>query len=82
MFGTCPGSKHGEYPCATSHVKDNLPFEQVLVVVHGIPIGQSSHLVLQHLLMNTYRIRTGLLFEVGLYLCTVHDKMNATQAEN
>ena len=54
MFGTCSGCKHTEYARPTAHVQDDLPPEQVLVVVDGVTIGQGAHLVLQHLLVNTY----------------------------
>ena len=29
--------EHGENPGAAAHVQDNLPFEQMLVVPHGVP---------------------------------------------
>ena len=50
--GSSLGSEHAEYPSATPNIQNNLPSKQVLVVVDGVPIGQSAHLVLQHLPMN------------------------------
>ena len=48
-------------PSATPNIQNNLSSEQVLVMVDGIPIGQSAHLVLQHLLMNAYTINAWVL---------------------
>lgn len=55
MFSTSSGSKHGEDACATPHIKHHFTLKQVLIVVHGITVGQSPHLILQHLLMNTWK---------------------------
>lgn len=50
MFGTGIGSKHREDPCAATNIQDYFVFEHVLVVVHGVPVGQRPHLIFQHLL--------------------------------
>ena len=59
--GASLGSEHAKYPGATPNIQNNLSSEQVLVMVDGIPIGQSAHLVLQHLLMNAYTINAWVL---------------------
>lgn len=43
-------SKHGQDPGATPDVQHHLIFENVLVVVHGVPVSERPHLVLQHFL--------------------------------
>lgn len=50
VFGAGIGSKHREDPRAATNIQDNFIFEHVLVVVHGVPVGQRPHLVFQHLL--------------------------------
>lgn len=50
MLGAGIGGKHGEDPRPAANVQDDFIFEHVLVVVHGVPVGQRPHLVLQHLL--------------------------------
>ena len=52
MLGSRLCSEHAEYPRSTADVENYLTTKQVLVVVYGITIGQSSHLVLQHLFVN------------------------------
>jgi len=46
-------SEHGEDASPTTHIKHHLPFEQVLVVPHGVSVGQSANFIFQHLLVNT-----------------------------
>lgn len=58
MLGAGIGSKHGEDPRPAADVQDDFIFEHVLVVVHGVPVGQRPHLVLQHLLWKTEKIHT------------------------
>lgn len=53
VFGAGVGRKHREDPSAATHVQNDFVLEHVLVVVHGIPVGQRPHLVLQHLLFGT-----------------------------
>lgn len=50
VFGTGVGSKHREDPRAATDIQDDFIFEDVLVVVHGVAVGQRPHLVFQHLL--------------------------------
>lgn len=50
FLGPCFGSKHGEDPSAAPHIQHDLVLEHVLVVVHGVPVGECPHLILQHLL--------------------------------
>ena len=45
MFSSCSGSKHAQYTRPTANIQYNLPSEQMLVVVYGISVGQSSYLV-------------------------------------
>ena len=52
LFGAGLCCEHGEDSCAASDVEDDLVLEKVLVVVHGVAVGQSPHLVLQHLLVD------------------------------
>lgn len=58
MLGAGIGSKHGEDPRPAADVQDDFIFEHVLVVVHGIPVGQRPHLVLQHLLWKMEKTHT------------------------
>lgn len=51
MLGAGVGGEHGEDPCAAADVQDDFVFERVLIMVHGVPVGQRPHLVLQHLLV-------------------------------
>lgn len=51
MLCSCFGSKHGQDPRPAPHVQHDLVFEDVLVVVHGVPVGERPHFVLQHLLV-------------------------------
>ena len=53
MLRSSFSSKHAEYARPTANIQNNLSTKQVLVVVDGIAIGQSSYLVLQHLLVDT-----------------------------
>ena len=53
MLGSSSCSKHTKYTSPTSDIEDNLASKQVLVVVDGVSVGQSSYLVLQHFFMNT-----------------------------
>ena len=50
VLGAGIGGKHTEDPRAAADVQDDFVFEHVLVVVHGVPVGQRAHLVFQHLL--------------------------------
>lgn len=50
VFGAGIGGKHGEDPCAATDIQDDFILEHMLVVVHGVPVGERPHLVLQHLL--------------------------------
>ena len=50
LLGPCLGSKHGQDPGAAPHVQDHLVLEHVFVVVHGVPVSERPHLILQHLL--------------------------------
>ena len=50
VLGASIGGEHGQDARAAAHVQDHLVFEGVLVVVHGVAVGQGPHLVLQHLL--------------------------------
>lgn len=52
VFGASIGGKHREDPRAAPDVQDDFIFEHVLVVVHGVPVGQRPHLVFQHLLFD------------------------------
>ena len=49
----CSGldSKHAEYPSPTADVQDDAAAKQVLIVIHGIAVGESSDLVLEHFFM-------------------------------
>lgn len=51
MLGPCFGCEHGQDPCATPNVEHDLVLEDVLIVVHGVPVGEGPHFVLQHLLV-------------------------------
>lgn len=53
VFGAGIGRKHGEDPSAATHIQNDFILEHVLVVVHGVPVGERPHLVLQHLLFET-----------------------------
>lgn len=53
VFGAGVGSEHREDPRAAADIQDDFIFEHVLVVVHGVPVGQCPHLVLQHLLFES-----------------------------
>lgn len=50
VLGPGFGCKHGQDPSAAPYVQHNFVLEDVLVVVHGVPVGERPHLVLQHLL--------------------------------
>lgn len=56
MFRPSMSSKHAEYTSPTANIKHHFAFEQVLVVVYSIAIGQSSDLVLEHFLMNSWSV--------------------------
>ena len=45
-------SKHTQYPSPTSDVQYSSTTKQMLIVVHGITIGQSPYLIFQHLFMD------------------------------
>lgn len=52
------GGEHGEDSGAAADVEHNLALEEVLVVPHGVAVGESPHFVLQHFFVNTkMRIR-------------------------
>ena len=51
--------KHAQNPGATAHVQHDPPPEEVLVVVHGVPVGERSHLILQHLLVDSCGLEMG-----------------------
>lgn len=53
VFGSGIGREHGEDPGAAADVQDDFTLEHVLVVVHGVPVGERPDLVLQHLLSET-----------------------------
>lgn len=44
--------EHAENTGTASDVHDNLVLEQMCVVVHGVSVGHSPHLILQHLLVD------------------------------
>lgn len=50
VLGAGVGGKHRQDARSAADVQDDLILEHVLVVVHGVPIGESPHLVFQHLL--------------------------------
>lgn len=50
LLGPCLGSEHGKDPSTTPHVQYHFVLEHVLVVVHGVPVSECPHLVLQHFL--------------------------------
>lgn len=52
VLGPGFGCKHGQDPRPASHVQHDFVLEDVLVVVHGVPVGQRPHLILQHLLVD------------------------------
>lgn len=51
MLRSCFGRKHGQDPSAAADVQHYFVLEDVLVVVHGVPVGECPHFVLQHLLV-------------------------------
>lgn len=48
---SCFGCKHGQDPSPAPDVQHYFVLEDVLVVVHGVPVGECPHFVLQHLLV-------------------------------
>lgn len=50
LLGPCFGSKHGEDPCATPDIQHHFVLEHVLIMVHGVPVREGPHLILQHFL--------------------------------
>lgn len=50
VFGAGISSKHREDPRAATNIQDNLIFEDVFIVVHGVPVCQCSNLIFEHLL--------------------------------
>lgn len=52
VLGSRLGCKHGQDAGPAADVKDDLVLEGVLVVVHGVPVGERPHFVLQHLLFS------------------------------
>lgn len=51
MLCPCFGCKHGQDPSPTSDIQHYFVLEEVLVVVHGVPVGERPHFILQHLLV-------------------------------
>lgn len=50
FLGPRLGCEHGQDACATAHIQHNLVLEQVLVVEHGVSVGEGADFILQHLL--------------------------------
>ena len=53
VLGSGLGREHGEDPRPAAHIQHHLVLEGMLVVVHGVPVGQGPDLVLQHFLIGT-----------------------------
>lgn len=51
MLRPCFGCKHGQDPSPASNIQHYFVLEDVLVVVHGVPVGERPYFVLQHLLV-------------------------------
>ena len=51
LLGPCFGSKHGKDPGTTPNVQHHFVLEHMLVVIHGVPVGECPHLILQHFLL-------------------------------
>lgn len=51
MLGSSFGCKHGQDAGPAADVQHYFVLEDVLVVVHGVPVGERPHFVLQHLLV-------------------------------
>lgn len=53
------GREHGQNPRPAADVQHDFVLEGVLVVIHGVPVGERPHFVLQHFLVNhtTDRLR-------------------------
>ena len=47
-------SEHAEYSSATPDIQHCSASKQVLVVVHGISVGERTDLVFQHFFMDTW----------------------------
>lgn len=47
------GCKHGKDPSPASNIQHDFVLEDVLVVIHGVPVGERPHFVLQHFLVLT-----------------------------
>lgn len=47
----CLSREHGEDASPTPNIQHYFVLEDVLVVVHGVPVGECPHFVLQHLLV-------------------------------
>lgn len=64
----CPsfGSKHGQYPSTTAHVKNNFVTKQMPVVVHCIAICCCAYFILDHFLL--YNNKALLI----LFMCQLH----------
>lgn len=50
LLGSSFGSKHAEDACPAAHVQHYFVLKQMLVVEHGIAVGQSANLIFQHFL--------------------------------
>lgn len=50
LLGPCFGSKHGKDPGTASNIQHHFVLEHMLVVVHGVPVSERPHLILQHFL--------------------------------
>lgn len=51
VLRSCLGGEHGQDPSPTPDIQHYFVLEDVLVVVHGVPVGERPHFVLQHLLV-------------------------------
>lgn len=50
FLGSSFGSKHAEDSCSAANVQHHFILKEMLVVEHGIAVGQGANLIFQHLL--------------------------------
>jgi len=51
VLGSRVGREHGQDARPAAHIQHHFVLEDVLVVVHGIPVGERPHFIFQHLLV-------------------------------
>lgn len=50
FLGSCFSSKHGKDPGTTPNIQHYFVLEHMLIVIHGVPVGECPHLIFQHFL--------------------------------